>query len=87
MNLEAAAQLNPREFCMSCHKFGNYQDCSTCGDPLCDECAIKCAECGAGDVRCVSCAIKAGFENRGTRWYCENCPLPENVLTEEGVIL
>ncbi len=77
MNIEQKSQLNPKEFCRDCHKFATWQECSNCYKPICDECSVKCAECGAGDVRCVSCAIKAGFEERAGLWYCENCPVPE----------
>ncbi len=75
--------------CQNCYtKTELLEACVNCGDAICDTCAVRCATCGEGKVyRCVSCAIKAGFEERGVFWYCENCPLPENVLTKESVIL
>ncbi len=88
MNLEQASALNPKEFCRDCHKFATWEECADCYKPICGDCQIRCATCGEGKVyRCVSCAIKAGFEERGAFWYCESCPLPENVLTKESVIL
>jgi len=75
-----------KESCSSCHT-PCWEECVNCYAPLCDSCAIGCAGCGSKAERCAACAARCGYEKRGEKWYCENCPLPENVLTEEEVIL
>jgi hypothetical protein len=87
MNLEQAAELNPREFCRDCNKFATWEECAECYKPICGECQIRCASCGAGkEYRCAACALKCGYEKRGNQWYCDGCPLPENVLAEEVML-
>ena len=82
LNMEQAAALNYRPDCATCRSRA-YDECANCGDPLCDECCIRCA--GCDDFKdspwCIKCAISRGaFEKRGDARFCGNCPLPESVL-------
>jgi hypothetical protein len=73
------------ERCACCNAPSTHE-CDYCYRETCDSCDVQCFEC-ATLIGCVSCAARQGGEQRQGRWYCENCPLPENVLTEEDVIL
>lgn len=93
MNPEQAAQLNPKEHCRDCHKFATWEECVECLKPICGECQVRCAACGAGkDYRCVSCALRCGFEKVAAgQWRCENDiedfapPIPIHVEEQENI--
>lgn len=63
--------------CSSCHKvMGGEEECVTCCDAICLECAVRCSKCGAGkDYRCMTCALKNGYALNAddSQWYCEEC--------------
>jgi len=72
------------ERCHACNAMAEDQ-CSGCAKEICYDCEAECADCG-GLIGCAECAVRRGGEKRGANWYCDGCPLPENVLTEEVML-
>ncbi len=75
---ESAAGPAERRYsvdCQTCHKRGeSTEECANCYEALCDECCVRCAECGAGkEPFCPTCALRCGFAKRtDDQWFCEN---------------